>query len=479
MSKVLVSQLFAQLVAESVPGGRITPAHIAAFLDNPERVFPDGIVANEKLIGLIPKKFQGIDELSLHDGKPLYRARQGETWDKDVKYCVVWGEAEGKPCDRIGDEVQERSARLILADGKPLYRAKQGEQWCVVWGDAEGKPYEYVDWPTLAEGKPLYWVRQDRKEFVVWGEAEGKRYPEVSRPFLADGRIVYSVRLDDEKHCLVRGEAEGEAHDHIYSFDLVDGKPLYTVGHEKRCFIVFGEEKGVSYDCIHSYDHPYYASAFFTEPVLVQGELLYAVKVGEALVVKHGEREIARFDQARRIDHLMITDSTLMCVVKTGHLHFHLVCGEFKSKTFEGIHWPSCADGKPLYVAYINNRPGFMGSGSMAVVWGEAEGKQYRSVSEPIIAEGKVLYAADDGDDGMFVVWGGEEGFHYDEIGDLRFVNGKPVYWAKQDGKSFVVWGDFEGKPYDEVFSLEVEKDRIVYGAKKGRRIYEVSILRR
>lgn len=410
---------------------------------------------------------------------------------------------------------------LSLADGKPLYRAEHGTQYVAVWGEQEGRPYDIICGLTFAGGKPLYYARRrgmDHDYFVVCGEEEGKEYAEIADLTFAGGRPLY--RAGGVFQRVVWGNEEGEWCDRVTGITFAGGRPLYRAERDKRCFVIWGSEAGELYDDV-------------TEPLFAEGQPLYCAKLQGRRFVIWG-KQIS--NPHTEVKCPIVVNGMLYYCASDDKIEEMATCFvvrnnagvEVKGRSYKGIWGLTAVENKPFYFACRKELIGGKWRNSFFLVKGEKEKREVsdepnksvaiQNIRSLSIADGKPFYLVyryrKRNDYQPFVVWGTHRAGPYDRVEDLTFAGGKPLYRAERDWKKFVVWGKEEGESCHtitelsfvggrplyrawrygdlggvcaviwgreviavckEIFSLHTEGDEIVFGARVERKIYRVS----
>ncbi|MFA6160889.1 MAG: hypothetical protein WC766_01785 [Patescibacteria group bacterium] len=406
MAKPLVSNLFAQLIAECKPGGRVNVTNLAAFLANPNRWLPTGgIAVDQKLIGLVPKGHALFDLFGVQDDKPLYTATRG-----DGQMCVVFGKEKGRT-------YQDNIAKVTIAQGKPLYIIGDLNE-AVVWGDVEGEHYSSITDLTFAEGKPLYRAKnRGVANVIVWGEEETVLERDVNHLSCANGKLLYaSCALTEADECVVFDGKESRSYLCIHYLTVADGKPLYVAENRSGPCVVWGDAEYSSYDNV-------------LKPVVAEGKLLYTATVDSKDFVVWGDIEGELFDS---VTSLTFAEGKPLYRANRAGL-WRAVWGDVTSQWYKNVEYLSVDEGKLLFVAEKDDE--------MFVVWEDSKSKE-RIISDnprsPMVVDGQVCFLADTGN-GDMVVWGDYESQLYDCISDFRQEGDRIVFAAYKGRRIFQV----------------------------------------
>lgn len=222
------SKAFEKLI-DAVREGRVTDAHLEAFVADPDQVLdadapadaddlapPRAVVSAEEL----SRRRAGLSEPVMHAGVALQRAEfDGDTY-------VVAGEEVWGPFEAAYD--------LQWADGKPLYRAGYDGMWQVFHGEEASTTYLAISSLRFDAGKPLFVAQLPTQRWaVVHGTTVYRDWEAVrTAPWIVEGQPLY-IGSEGPSLRVAHGNKVWGGHPdrvRILGHTLIAGDPVYLAG---------------------------------------------------------------------------------------------------------------------------------------------------------------------------------------------------------------------------------------------------------
>ncbi len=300
---MLVSKTFRELVRQAGQG-RITDAHVRAFLDDPDRVLGDKAPTQRQLIALLPP---GTDYSSL--------VSDGQT----VAYLYGQADSIRVGCGRDQWGLYNHAHSLSLAGGKPLFVTQSGDL-----------------------GGP---------ERVVWGDRSYPIHPHVKSPqVLPDGRMMYCALIErpgeHEMWFVMKCEKRATVleHDRIWDLRHLEDRPLFCARWDGDR-IWWGDEPLTKRE-------PYadVSLGAVGEPCFVYGKLAYIWrKNGRACIIHDGKQVTPTFPDIRELNHS--NDHRFFCAQEDGKEF--IFYNWRKSAHFSRVWQPTMVGVLPLFCALV------------------------------------------------------------------------------------------------------------------------------
>ncbi len=408
-----ILSLLAQLQCR-VADGEIKESHLAAFLLNPNRLLG---VLSRKVLALLPLDAHNV---RVELGKLLF------SFNVDGQMAIRWGKD-------LWVTHYPSIVDIRVIDGRLLAHVadSEGNNFIAEEGKQPLGPYEDICSFDLIGGQMLTGYRHNGKYFVSWNGTEfGPYYKFIGVEIVDNMPAIVMQEAQESVVKLVWGNHVFSCHNYYRRGQIIDGKLFYEAYYtndkgERSHWIEWGGWRSMVFHQIE-------------DPRIIDGQVFYVgvitSTVGGYCVVRHGDRELARYD--------WISDATIL-------------------------------DGKLLMTFHSKGGP------SVTTYDGLVENHNPQDLMKVQLIDGKLFYIAETEDGNEIVIWGGEETIPYTSILSARAHDRQICLVAKMvDGsdKEYIVWGDWTSPKYDEIYNVSTSSPgELSYIARKGRKVYEVT----